>query len=421
MEYRIEQLARAAGVAVDTIRFYQGKGLLESPRREGRVTWYGDSHVERLKRIKELQLQGFTLTVIQRFLAGELEASDEALVAAVTRPTAPQTLTLGELAERSGVAEPLLSSLQQAGLLVPVEGGEQPLYPADHLEAIAARMKLIAAGAHREEGMRSAAQGPPPGFARHLPMNGEELKSWELDRNPDLIDLVTAARDAGHEVMLIERPMPDAVSVAAIGRAFDIVAAPGGVSLEDAGGRQIDLEKDANRIVAAARLWRRVASSEDAIAVGGFAYRPDRDPGGAWSGFPALLVRVPALAVMRRRGRTFVTASTPDAEALLDIGSTAVRAPGARTLSITPLRNPLAWTAAVESAAARLRGGEAEKVVLAREVLARGDGVVSAGIDVGGARAAHPSPLTHLYAPADVSTVAGASPGRPVRPSGKPA
>src|SRR5207237_125032 len=65
MEYRIEQLARTAGVAVDTIRFYQGKGLLDSPRREGRVTWYGDAHVERLKRIKELQQQGFTMTVIQ--------------------------------------------------------------------------------------------------------------------------------------------------------------------------------------------------------------------------------------------------------------------------------------------------------------------------------------------------------------------
>ncbi|HKB17615.1 MAG TPA: MerR family transcriptional regulator [Candidatus Dormibacteraeota bacterium] len=146
MEYRIEQLARTAGVAVDTIRFYQGKGLLEAPRREGRVTWYGDTHVERLKRIKELQQQGFTLTVIQRFLAGELEASDEALVAAVTRPSAPQTLTLGELAERSGVAEPLLMSLQQAGLLVPMEGGDEALYPADDLEAIAAGMKLIAAG-----------------------------------------------------------------------------------------------------------------------------------------------------------------------------------------------------------------------------------------------------------------------------------
>src|SRR5436309_14316272 len=122
MEYRIEPLARTAGVAVDTIRFYQGKGLLDSPRREGRVTWYGEAHVERLKRIKELQQQGFTLTVIQRFLAGELEPSDEALVAAVTRPAAPQTLTLSERAERSGVAEPLLRRLQQAGLLVPVVG-----------------------------------------------------------------------------------------------------------------------------------------------------------------------------------------------------------------------------------------------------------------------------------------------------------
>jgi DNA-binding transcriptional MerR regulator len=147
MEYRIEQLARSAGVAVDTIRFYQGKGLLEAPRREGRVTWYAESHLDRLRRIKELQQQGFTLTVIQRFLTGELEPSDEALVAAVTRPAAPQTLTLSELAERSGVAEPLLMSLQQAGLLVPVEGdADEPLYPADDLDAIAAGMKLIAAG-----------------------------------------------------------------------------------------------------------------------------------------------------------------------------------------------------------------------------------------------------------------------------------
>jgi DNA-binding transcriptional MerR regulator len=146
MEYRIEQLARTAGVAVDTIRFYQGKGLLEAPRREGRVTWYGDSHVERLKRIRELQQQGFTLTVIQRFLAGELEDSDEALVAAVTRPAARLTLTRAELAERSGVPEPLLVSLEQAGLLVPVEGRDEPLYPADDLQAIAAGMKLIAAG-----------------------------------------------------------------------------------------------------------------------------------------------------------------------------------------------------------------------------------------------------------------------------------
>lgn len=145
MEYRIEQLAREAGVAVDTIRFYQGKGLLESPRRDGRVTWYGQTHVERLKRIRDLQRQGFNLTVIRRFLAGELEPSDEALIAAVVRPSSPQTLTLAELSERSGVPEPVLHSLEQAGMLAPVEGTE-PLYPIDDLDAIAAGMKLIEAG-----------------------------------------------------------------------------------------------------------------------------------------------------------------------------------------------------------------------------------------------------------------------------------
>ena len=146
MEYRIEQLARASGMAVDTIRFYQGKGLLEAPRRQGRVTWYGDNHLERLRRIRDLQRRGFTLTVIRRFLEGELEQSDESLVAAVTHPASPLTLTLDEMAERSGVAAPLLKNLEQAGLLVPVEVGDEPLYPADDLEAIAAGMKLIAAG-----------------------------------------------------------------------------------------------------------------------------------------------------------------------------------------------------------------------------------------------------------------------------------
>ena len=146
MEYRIEELARSAGVAVDTIRFYQGKGLLFPPRREGRVTWYSKDHLDRLRRIKDLQQRGFTLTVIRRFLDGELEASDESLVAAVTSPASPQTLTLDQLAERSGVAAPLLRSLQATGLLVPVEGGDEPLFPAEDLEAIGAGMKLIEAG-----------------------------------------------------------------------------------------------------------------------------------------------------------------------------------------------------------------------------------------------------------------------------------
>jgi isochorismate synthase len=251
------------------------------------------------------------------------------------------------------------------------------------------------------------------------------VTTWELERTPDLVDVVSAARDAGHEVLLIERPMPDAVSVAALGRAFDIVAAAGGVALEDANGSVIDFEPGENRLLAAARMWRRVSASlvggaggAGPVAVGGFAYRPDRDPGGPWSGFPALLLRVPALAVMRVRGRTFATATTPDAAALLDLEPARVKAPAARKLEVSSLRNPVAWTAAVESAAARLRAGEADKVVLAREVMARGDGVVAAARVARSLRSAYPSCFMYLVTGADGTAFVGASPELLVRRSG---
>lgn len=242
------------------------------------------------------------------------------------------------------------------------------------------------------------------------------MRVRELDRTPDLVDLVTSARDAGHEVMLIERPMPDAVSVAALGKAFDIVAAPDGVAVEDADGKTLDFEPGDDRILAAARIWRRVAPL-DAIAVGGFAYRPDREPRGAWSGFPALLLRIPAVAVLRKRGRTFAIAMSDEGDELIELTATAVRAPAARHLEVTPARNPFAWTAAVGTAAARLRAGEADKVVLAREVIAHGDGVVSAGNVVRALRTAYPSCFTYLITGADGTAFAGASPELLIRRS----
>jgi len=146
VEYRIEQLAQAGGVAVDTIRFYQGKGLLDPPRRDGRVTWYSETHLDRLRRIRDLQQRGFTLAVIRRFLEGELESSDEALVEAVTVPTGPETLPMEELAARSGVAVPLLRALEQAGLLLAVGDGEEPRYPVEDLDVLTAGLKLVEAG-----------------------------------------------------------------------------------------------------------------------------------------------------------------------------------------------------------------------------------------------------------------------------------
>ncbi len=80
MEMRVEQLSAQADVSVDTIRYYQSKGLLAPPRREGRIAWYGDEHLDRLGRIRTLQQRGFTLATIARLVSGELDAADEALL-----------------------------------------------------------------------------------------------------------------------------------------------------------------------------------------------------------------------------------------------------------------------------------------------------------------------------------------------------
>jgi MerR family transcriptional regulator, mercuric resistance operon regulatory protein len=65
----IGRLARAAGAHVETIRYYQRRGLLESPRRPpGGVRRYGDAALARLRFIKRAQAIGFTLEEIRELL-----------------------------------------------------------------------------------------------------------------------------------------------------------------------------------------------------------------------------------------------------------------------------------------------------------------------------------------------------------------
>lgn len=65
----IGKLAKAADVGVETVRYYQRRGLLETP--VGRETYrqYGAAHVERLRFIKRAQGIGFTLEEIAELLA----------------------------------------------------------------------------------------------------------------------------------------------------------------------------------------------------------------------------------------------------------------------------------------------------------------------------------------------------------------
>jgi len=100
VKYRVEQLAAACEVSVDTVRYYQSRSLLPQPVREGRVAWYDEAHAERIRRIRDLQRKGLTLAAIGRVVRGELGAADADLAAAVAEA---RGASLIQAVEREGI------------------------------------------------------------------------------------------------------------------------------------------------------------------------------------------------------------------------------------------------------------------------------------------------------------------------------
>ena len=71
----IGKLAAAGGVGVETIRYYQRRGLLAAPPRDGGIRRYGSDDVRRLRFIRQAQAAGFTLEEIRELL--RLDAGDD--------------------------------------------------------------------------------------------------------------------------------------------------------------------------------------------------------------------------------------------------------------------------------------------------------------------------------------------------------
>jgi MerR family mercuric resistance operon transcriptional regulator len=71
----IGKLAAAAGVGVETVRFYQRRGLLRTPTRNEGIRRYGSDDLGRLRFIRQGQAAGFTLEQIRELL--DLDASDD--------------------------------------------------------------------------------------------------------------------------------------------------------------------------------------------------------------------------------------------------------------------------------------------------------------------------------------------------------
>src|SRR5690348_13092510 len=69
MAMTIGILARQGGVGVETIRYYQRRGLLQAPRRAHGFRRYDDQDLRRLRFIRSAQAAGFTLEEVSELLA----------------------------------------------------------------------------------------------------------------------------------------------------------------------------------------------------------------------------------------------------------------------------------------------------------------------------------------------------------------
>jgi len=152
MEYRVEQLATAANLSVDTLRFYQARKLLRAPRRNGRVAIYDGEHLECLRRIRSLQQQGFTLSQIQRvFEQPELKGQESLLSALRQESIGRRMLRRDELAAESGVPAALIAAAQSAGLVEPVFVDGEPHFNEADVGLMRAGRILVEAGLPLQE------------------------------------------------------------------------------------------------------------------------------------------------------------------------------------------------------------------------------------------------------------------------------
>ena len=107
----IGALAAQAGVNVETIRFYQRKGIVPVPSRPERgVRNYSKDHVDRVRFIKAAQLWGFTLSEV-----ADLLRLQDGMACDATRRIAEERLAVvtDRMRELRNVAEALRRAIAE--------------------------------------------------------------------------------------------------------------------------------------------------------------------------------------------------------------------------------------------------------------------------------------------------------------------
>ena len=137
--YSVEDLALKAEISVDTIRYYQGLGLISPPQKNGRRAIYGEEHVIRLEEIKKLAFEGFSLRQISLLKEETLDGNPS------------DALSRAEVAERASVPESLVALLCDNGLLQPLFDDQEPRFDESSVSMVEAGIAIANAGVPLEE------------------------------------------------------------------------------------------------------------------------------------------------------------------------------------------------------------------------------------------------------------------------------
>jgi DNA-binding transcriptional MerR regulator len=153
--YRVDELAATAGVSVELLRSYQTKGLIDPPRRDGRVALYDDRHLDRLRTIKELKDKGYSLKAIAGLLTRQ-QGDAQRTVPPLPPLTDEEHLAPQELADRTRVPLAVLRSLEASGVIRARQGSGGAYYTGADVRAVRMLLSLLGVGLPMEEFMQLA-------------------------------------------------------------------------------------------------------------------------------------------------------------------------------------------------------------------------------------------------------------------------
>ena len=225
-EYRIDDLARAAGTSVRNVRYYQDGGMLPPPRRQGRVALYSDAHLARLRLITRLLERGYTAANITELVGAWEQGRDLSDVLGLEQTAGgffggeiPGFLTAAEIHELFATPEVepgLIDKVVHAGLAAP--DGDRFRVPSPRvLHAIAELIKngaplgaVLELGGQLLRGIDETVRGIVHAVAEHV--LGDRDQSWIASAGelPDVAKLIKQIK-----------PLASTATTAALGLSLD--------------------------------------------------------------------------------------------------------------------------------------------------------------------------------------------------------